>query len=129
MVGSGSGSGPFGEFVAIEWLQLVAGSPIILSGALLVLAIMKRFTGQADDHGVGAAGVIMMVASGFAAIVYLLGFACIYSGLMWEGAFPHRLPENLLGSVLFFLLGLAVYAFPKVLDRIHALGKPRHPRT
>ena len=129
MVGSGLGSGPFGEIVAIEWLQVVAGLPIILSCALLVLATMKRFIGQADDHGVGAAGVIMMAASGFAAIVYLIGFACIYTGLMWEGAFPHRLPENLLGSVLFFLLGLAIYAFPRVLDRIAASRKSRHPWT
>lgn len=129
MVGSALGSGPFGEFFAIDWLQLVAGLPITLASGLLILAIMKRFIGQTDDHGVGVAGVIIMVASGFAAIVYLLGFACIYTGLMWEGAFPHRLPENLLGSVLFFLLGLAVYAFPKVLDRIHASRKPRHPRT
>lgn len=129
MVGSTIGSGPFGELVAIEWLQLVAGLPLILSGALLVLAIMKRFVGQIDDHGVGAAGVIIMGASGFAAIVYLIGFACIYTGLMWEGAFPHHLRDNLLGSILFFLLGLAIHAFPRILDRIDAPRNPRHPRT
>ncbi len=129
MVGSALGSGPFGEYVAIEWLQLVAGVPVALSILALLFAIFKRVTGQIDDHAVGAAGLVMIGAAGFAATVYLIGFACIYAGVMWEGAFPHRLSDNLLGSVLFFLLGLAIYLFPKQLDRLNRWLSRRKPRA
>lgn len=129
MVGSALGSGPFGEFVAIEWLQMVAGLPIFLSVILYLFAMFKWLTGEIDAHGVGSVGVVMIAASGFAAVVYLIGFACIYTDLMWEGAFPHRLPENLLGSALFFLLGLFIYTAPKLLDRIDEWREHRHPRA
>jgi hypothetical protein len=129
MVGSALGSGPFGEFFAIEWLQMVAGLPIFLSVILYLFAMFKWLTGEIDAHGIGSVGVVMMAASGFAAVVYLIGFACIYTDLMWEGAFPHRLPENLLGSALFFLLGLFIYTAPRLLDRIDEWREHRHPRA
>jgi hypothetical protein len=56
----------------------------------------------------------MVAASGFAAVVYLIGLACVYTGLMWEGMFPYRLPQNFLGSGLFFLIGLVTYKLPKL---------------
>lgn len=129
MVGSALGSGPFGEYVAIEWLQLIAGLPMALSILGFLFAMVKRVTGQIDDHAVGVAGLVMVGASGFAATIYLIGFACIYAGLMWEGAFQHRLSDNLLGSVLFFFLGLAVYLFPKQLDRLDQWLSRRKPRA
>lgn len=127
MVGSGLGSGPFGEYVAIEWLQLVGGVPVAISIIAFLFAIFKRVTGQIDDHAVGVAGLVMIGASGFAATVYLIGFACIYAGVMWEGAFPQNLSDNLLGSVLFFFLGLAIYFFPKQLDRLDRWLSRRNP--
>jgi len=129
MVGSALGSGPFGEYVAIDWLQLIADLPMALSIIGFLFAMIKRVTGQIDDHAVGVAGLVMVGASGFAATIYLIGFACIYAGLMWEGAFPHRLSDNLLGSVLFFFLGLAVYLFPKQLDRLDQWLSRRKPRA
>jgi len=129
MVGSALGSGPFGEYVAIEWLQLIAGLPMALSILGFLFALVKRVTGKIDDHAVGVAGLVMVGASGFAATIYLIGFACINAGLMWEGAFPHRLSDNLLGSVLFFFLGLAVYLFPKQLDRLDRWLSRRKPRA
>jgi hypothetical protein len=36
------GSGPFGEMVAIEWLQIVAGTPMVVMMFVLLLAMMRR---------------------------------------------------------------------------------------
>jgi len=118
MIGPALGSGPFGEFVAIEWLQVVAGVPILLSAILLVFMMLKHLLRLADVEDVAGVGYLMMIASGFAAIVYIIGFACTYTGLMWEGVFPQRLPQNFLGSGLFFLLGLAIDRYPNLLNRI-----------
>lgn len=118
MIGPALGSGPFGEFIAIEWLQVVAGVPVLLSAILLVLMMLKHLLRLTDVGDVADAGYLMMIASGFAAIVYIIGFACTYTGLMWEGVFPQRLPQNFLGSGLFFLLGLAIDLYPNLLNRI-----------
>lgn len=108
------GSGPFGEMVAIEWLQIVAGTPMVVMMFVLLLAMMKRVSGQIDDQAVASVGYGMVAASGFAAVVYLIGLACVYTGLMWEGLSPDRLPENFLGSGLFFLIGLVTYKLPNL---------------
>lgn len=108
------GSGPFGEMVAIEWLQIVAGTPMVVMMFVLLLAMMKRVSGQIDDQAVASVGYGMVAASGFAAVVYLIGLACVYTGLMWEGLSPDRLPENFLGCGLFFLIGLVTYKLPKL---------------
>lgn len=113
MVGSALGSGPFGEMVAIEWLQIVAGTPMVLMMFVLLFAMMKRVSGQIDDRAVASVGYGMVIASGFAAVVYLIGLACVHTGLMWEGMFPYRLPQNFLGSGLFFLIGFVTYKIPK----------------
>ncbi len=114
MSGVAIGSGPFGEMVAVEWLQVVAGTPMVLMMLILLLAMAKRVSGQIDDQAVGSVGYGMMVASGFAAALYLTGLACIQFGILWEGMYPHRLPQNLLGSGLFFLMGLLTHKLPKL---------------
>ena len=129
MVGSALGSGPFGEFVAIEWLQVVGSAPIVLSAVLLLYAMLKHLLGLIDGGDVADVGYMMMLASGFGAIVYIIGFACIYTGLMWEGLFPERLPQNLLGSGLFFMMGLFIDLLPGILNRIDIGRARKHPRV
>lgn len=129
MSGVGIGSGPFGEMVAVEWLQIVAGTPMFLIIFVLLFAMTKRLSGQIDDEDVGDVGYVMMLVSGFSAIVYLIGLSCIYTGLMLEGMFPDRLPQNLLASGGFFLIGLFIYRFPKMLDRIGKWRDGRRPHT
>jgi len=118
MVGSALGSSPFGEFVAIEWLQVVAGGPIVLSAILLLYATLKHLLGLFDVEDVADAGYLMMIASGSAAIVYIIGFACTFTEIMWEGVFLERLPQNFLGSGIFFLMGFAINKLAGFLRRI-----------
>lgn len=109
------GSGPFGERIAIDWLELCAGTPILLAASYLLLTLLNSRHMPASFE---RAGAVMMGAALVAAVTYVVGMTGVYTGLFWDGLAADRMPENLLASLLFFGQGLLVSRLPRLKVRM-----------
>lgn len=111
------GSGPFGELIAIEYLQVVAGSFILIGFGF---AVLNMLNGRLHREGSKQVGVAMMALGSLAAVIYVAGLVCVRMGWLEAGFRPDRLAENLVGALGFIALGAMITALPRLLNRVGA---------
>lgn len=116
------GSGAFGEFIAIERLQVVAGSLIMLGMfAFLVMLMNGEGRRQYKLHG-----LTLIVPSALAGIIYIVCMTGLGLGWFEPGFRVYTVRENFIGSLLGIAMGMVIFNLPRLLDRIAAWRDRRH---
>ena len=109
------GSGPLGEFLAIDRMEVAAGSLIMLASVYLIWTMIESRRVKPNFR---RAGRLMMALSLSATCIYIVGLVGEAKGWWTPSLFPDRFRQNLLGSLLFAALGAAVTQVPRLLSRI-----------
>lgn len=115
------GSGPMGEFLAIDRMEVAAGSLIMLASIYLLWTMLES---RRTRPNFKRAGRLMVAMSLTATCIYVVGLFGEAEGWLIPSLFPDRFRQNLLGSLLFAALGAAVPQLPRFLPRIDRRRDP-----
>ena len=106
------GSGPMGEFVAIDQMEVAAGSLIMLASIYLLWTMLDSLRTKPNFQRAGRFMIAMSLA---ATCIYVVGLVGEAEGWLIPSLSQDRFRENLLGSLLFAGLGAAVTQLPRFL--------------
>lgn len=107
------GSGSMGELTAIDQVEVVAGSSIMLGVCFVGLTLMRGST----PINVVRAGFVLMGLSFLATCTYVAGLIAVAYGWTTPSLFPDRYRENLIGSLLAILIGFLITHVPDLFER------------
>ena len=115
------GSGPMGEFLAIDRMEVAAGCLIMLASVYLLWTMLESRRTKPNFKRTGRFMIAMSLTATCIDVVGLVGQT---EGWLIPSLFQHRFQKNLLGSLLFAVLGAAVTQLPRFLPRIDKRRDP-----
>lgn len=118
------GSGPLGELIGIDYLQMFAG---LFGSAGLFYLVLSVIIGDHSTANYRRVGRTMMAAALLAALTYLAGWSAVSAGSLDAGLRPALPIENFAATFVLFGMGALVTVLPRLRTRYMAWLDRRYP--